>query len=250
MSDTVTLRARIAEELNRQPADLVGDPSLSLGLVINREINNAIKHYESTTFRWNEVREEFIFATVTGTRTYSLPAAFIRMDTLKVKFSNAYIPLTKRTWEEMESQDRQISGSQGIPYEYTIYGNVARLYPVPNQALSAIGSYIRRYGPTSLSGSYCAVTTMGGGTLTTTSTASHNNRQDGWTTDGEELIRARAKASVLINYLDDEGAMTEMRGLVLVREPYLSVMERLAFERLNQETLAALSSGLVKPYPI
>ena len=250
MSDTNALRARIAEELNRQPSDIIGSPSLSLGLVINREINNAIKHYESGRFRWNEVREEFIFVTVTGQRTYSLPASFIRMDTLKWEYNNAYIILRKRTWEEMEDQDRQISGSQGIPTEYSIYGNVARVYPVPNQVLSAIGSYIRRYGPTSLTGSYCAVTTMGGGSLTTTSTASHNNRLDGWTTDGEELIRSRAKAAVLVNYLKDADAMAEMRGLVAVREPYMSVLERLAFERLRDETNDALSTGTIKPYEI
>jgi len=251
VSDTNALRLRIAEELNRQPSDLIGSPFLSVGLVINREINNAIKHYESTRFRWNEVREQTLFTTVSGQRTYSLPADFIRMDTLKLIYNNAYIPLKKRTWEEIESLDRQVTVATGVPNRFTIYGNVVRLYSVPNQALTAIGSYIRRDRPTSLSGSFCSVIAFAGSSsLTATSTASHNNQLNGWTTDGEELIRSRAKASVQIKYLYDEGAIAEMRQLRLTREPYLSIPERLAYERLADETNDALSSGRIQPYHI
>jgi hypothetical protein len=96
MSDTENLRNRISEELNRQRSDIIGSPSLSVGLVVTREINHAIKHYESTRFRWNERREDQFTTLVSGQRTYSLPADFIKMDTLKVIDDDAYIPLLYR----------------------------------------------------------------------------------------------------------------------------------------------------------
>jgi hypothetical protein len=231
--DTNALRARIADELGRT----------DLAAQTNREINGAIQHYESTRFRWNEEREATITTTVSGTRTYALPAAFISFDSLKVVRSGSFIPLRKITWEEMEEGDLTVTGARGVPTEYVVYGNVLRLFPVPNAALTLVGSYIRRFGLTSLTGSFCLSQTM-----TPTTTASHNNRRNGWTIDGEELLRARAKAAVRINYIYDEAAIKEHHLLLQSREPYLSVYERLVFERLADETSDALASGRIRPH--
>ena len=250
MSDTNALRQRIAEELGLRPANLLDwqGSNITVAYAVNREINSAIKHYESTRFRWNEVREATLATTVSGTRIYSLPAALVRLDTLKIIHSGAYIFMRPKTWEEIEERDTQVTGSQGTPYEYAIYGNVLRLYPVPNAARTLIASYIRRYGPTSLTLSFCSVTTMGGGSLTATLTGSHNNRMDGWTTDGEELIRARACAAIRINYLKDAAAVAEMSRLT--RDSFMSFREKIAFERLADEANDLQSSGFVKPYCI
>ena len=252
MSDTVHLRARIADELNRQESDIIGSPSLSVGYVINREINEAIRHYESTRFRWNELREVTIASTTSGGRYVSLPADFVKMDSLKLIYSggDSYIRLKKRTWDELEEADREVSASDGPPTRYAFYANHLRLFPVPDQAYTLVGSYIRRFRPTSLSGSYCAVVTMGGGSLTATSTASHNNHLDGWTTDGEALIRARARASIEINYLNNAGAKIEAGQLALNGLTYLSLNERSAFERLADETQDAQSTGRIRPVRI
>lgn len=248
--DTVALRARIADELNRQASDIVGSPSLSVGLIVNREINSAIQHYESTRFRWNERREHEFATTVANTRAYSLPASFVKMDSLKLIYSGGYIGLASKTWDQIEEQDRRVTGSPGLPKDYVIYGNVARLYPVPNGAYTLVGSYIQRVRPTSLTGSYCAIVTMGGASLTATTTASHNSQLNGWTTDGEELIRARAKASLRIRYFREDGAIAEMAGLQATRETFLSVEERVAYERLADETNDATTTGRVVPYEI
>lgn len=250
MSDTNNLRARIAEELDRQPSDIIGSPSLSMGLVICREINNAIRHYESTRFRWNEVRNEEFATTTASTRTVSLPPKIVKMDSLKLVDNDAYVTLDNLTWDQIEEMDRDVTGSDGTPTKFTVYGNVLRFFPVPDDTYTLVGSYIRRYLPTSLTASYCSVITMGGASLTVTSTASHHNRLDGWTTDGEELIRARAIAAVEINYLKVEGSITEMRGLALAREPYLSVREKIAYESLRDEALDLQSSGHIAPYEI
>jgi len=245
MSDTNALRQRIADEINRQPSDLIGSPSLSVGYVINREINSAIKHYESKRFRWNEKRDTTVATTVSGTRNYSLPADFIKMDTLKLVYSSSYISLKSRSWGEIDEQDRLATGSRGVPSVYAIHGTIVRLYPVPQGAYTLLASYINRFPLTSLTGSYC-----GSQTITPTTTASHNNRLNGWYIDGEELIRARAKAAVEINYLEDADAIAEMRMLKASRSPFLSITEELAFKQLADETSDALSTGKIRPYPI
>lgn len=252
MSSTEVLRVRILDELNLQEGDVFGARSgLTAKYAVNREINSAIRHYESTRFRWNEERESEFATTVDGTRTYSLPSDFVRMDTLKLVYNDAYIDIQKTQWEEIEHRDRDVDGSEGVPTVFAVYGNVLRVYPVPNDAYTLVGSYVRRVGiPTSLTGSFCSVTTMGGASLTVSSTASHNSRLDGWTTDGEELIRARSLASVEINYRHNPDAMSEMRQMAAQRKPYLSYREELAFERLVDEAQDAQSSGLIRAYEI
>ncbi len=102
-----------------------------------------------------------------------------------------------------------------------------------------------RLGTTSLTGSYCASQT-----LTPTSTASHNNRYNGWYQDGEALIRHRARSMVKISYLEDGMAMTEAAALLQGGHPFVSLLEKAAYERLQEETRKALASGRTRPYRI
>lgn len=250
MHDTNDLRIRIASELNRALTDSFGNSGETFAAAVNREINSAIKHYESTRFRWNEVRESEWATTVAGTRNYSLPANFVRMDTLKLIYSGNYIKVHKISWDELDAMDTQSSGaSRGIPTRYAVYGNIIRLFSIPQGAYTLVGSFIRRFLPTSLTGSYTSVIPMGGGySLTVTTTASHNNRLDGWTTDGEPLIRARAKAAVRINYLKDQAAIAEMSGLTALGLAFLSIQERQSYERLAAETSDMLATGYVRGY--
>lgn len=251
MSTTVALRARIAEEIGRAETELIGSPSLSVGYVINRLINQSIDHYESARFRWNEVREDALATTVSGTRNYTLPPSFVRMDTLKLVYSGSFVPLRPWTWNQIEEEDRTVSTAPGLPARFSIYGNILRLYPAPNGAYSLVGSYIRRFPPTSLTGSNCnGIIMPGGGTLTITATASHNSRRDGWTIQGADLIAARAKALYLIDYERDLGAAAESQALIATNQPYLSHREKQAFERLMDETNDAIATGLVRPYAL
>lgn len=252
MSDTNAMRTRIASELNRSLTDNFGNSGETFATAVNREINAAIKHYESTRFRWNEIRESEFATTVAGTRTYSLPADFLAMDTLKIVYSGNYQMLKRDRWGNIEEMDVVANGSsRGVPDSYAIYGNILRLFSVPNGAYTMVASYIQRPFPTSLTGSYTTVIPVAGSySLTVTTTASHNNRTNGWMQDGDPLIRARAKASILVNYLGNETAISEMRQLQAQGDSYLSVMEKIAFERMADETFDMLSTGLIKPYCI
>jgi len=237
------MRQRIADELNRLPSEIIGSPSLTVEMVINREINSALKHYESIRTSWSDVKEEFLASTVNGTRNYSLSSGVLKIDSLKVKYNNSYIILTGTTWDEMEEQDRQITGSLGIPQDYVRYGNSLRLYPVPNQSMSILMSYTKRAALTSLTGSYTS-----SASVTPTSTASHNNRTDGWMAHGEELIRLRAKAAVQINYLRDAAALAEAARSRQRNERFVSLSEEQAYAQLADEMQDQLGVGRTMPY--
>lgn len=223
MTDYTTMRARIADELDRD----------DLGTQINREINSAIKHYETTRTRWNEVMDWTVATTAAGTRTYSLTSNFLKMDTLKLKYNDSFIVLNFITWHQMEDEDRQITATQGVPEYFSIYAETLRLFPVPNGAYTLIGSYIRSYPRVSLTGS---------ATSTASANASH-----GWLDEGEELIRHRAKTAVQILYLKDADAIAEHRQLLAQNRPFFSRAEEIAFKALMDETGEALSTGLLRP---
>ena len=246
MSDTAQLRTRIADELNRQPSEIIGSPSLSVGLVINREINAALKHYESMRTSWSEVRDAVFGETTSGTRYYSLSTSDIRwlkIDSVKLEYNDSYITLTNRTWGEIQEKDRQITGSLGIPQDYVVYGKQMRLYPVPNQSMTILLSYLERPLLTSLTGCF-----TGTGSQTPTSTASHNNRLGGWYEHGAELIKERAIASVRISYLRDETAIAEQVAMEARDQPYLSIKEKQAYQLLRDETNDQLATGRLRPY--
>lgn len=235
MSDTNNLRTRIADELNRT----------DLSSQIQREINSAIQHYQTQRFPWNEKRDVFLFTTTPSTRYYSFTHDVVDFDTLKGVYSGSYININHRNWSSLEYADGQETASEGIPTEFTVYGKQIRLYPVPSVTLTVLGSYIYRSLLTSLTGSYCASTT-----ITPTTTTSHNNRRDGWTTEGEALIRARAVAAVRINYLRDAQALAEHGILASGGETFLSNREKSAYRALAGLTEKLKSTGEIKPYYI
>ena len=251
MSDTNTMRSRIASESQFPLGNSFGLTGETFATIVNRCINSAIKHYESMQTRFNERIGDQFSATTAGTRTYSLPPDFIRMTTLKLTYNGNFLDLKLKQWEELGFKDIRVDGtSRGVPNEYAIGGNLLRVFPVPNSAtMTFYASYIHRFPGTSVTGSYTSVLPMAGSySLTVTATASHNNRLNGWFNDGEELIRSRALADIKINYRRVPSAITEAQRLFSARESFLSIHERQAFERLSDETFDSLSTGRIEPY--
>lgn len=251
MSDTDTMRARIASELNRSLTDSFGNGSETFATAVNREINSSIQHYEANRMRWNEVYANEFATTVDGTRSYSLPANFVVMDSLKIVYNGNYITLERRSNEWVEQRDSKQSALTGVPGKYTLYGNVARPFPVPNGAYTLVASFIKKELPTSITGSFTAVIPAAGSySLTVTTTASHNNRTNGWFQDGEALIRSRTVAALEVHYLRKANAIREMQALAIRGMTYLSAREVAAFNSLNDKTHDMLSTGMIEPCEI
>lgn len=223
MSNLETMRARIADELTWKTA---GTRQLS-ARIIDREINTAIRHYETMRVPWTEVRGSPMVDTATsaGARYYSLTANFLKVDSLKLHYNDAFIVMNFRTWRELEEDDRQIVATQGVPEDFAIQANVLRLWPVPNGAYSFDGSWVK--------------------SNTTLSAATDTNN---WLTDGEELIRARARAACEVNFLQSPAAMSEMHGFSARGLPFLSVLEEVAHRAVADQTSEFMSTGKLKPY--
>ena len=214
------MRERIADELNR--SDLTAE--------IDRQINSAVRHYESTRMRWNEVRDWVVATTVPGVRYYSLTSDFLRFDSLKIVSSGNYVDLRPRTWKSIEDRDSQVTASQGVPSDYVVYADQLRIFPVPDASMTLVGSYVQR-------------------ATTTTLTASSSG---GWLafTGGEELIRARAVAGVRVDRLRQPQALAEMAQLAAQGKTALSIKEGIAHAALIDERNDALASGFIEPDPI
>ncbi len=214
-----TMRDRIDGELQR---------SGGLHTEIEREINSAIKHYESKRFRWNEVPGWTVAVTVAGTRYYSLTSDFIRFDTLLLKYNDAFIYMEPRTWDYIEYKDREITATRGIPGDYCIYAEQLRVWPVANDAYTLQGSYIRRL-------------TTPDNELSVTSCT------NAWLTFGEEMIRTRAKAAVQVNYLYNKGAITAMQQMAAQGHSFFSAQEQIAYKSLIGEQFDFQATGIMRP---
>lgn len=251
-NDTNALRAQIASELNRALGDTFGNSSETFATAVNREINAAIRHYESQPFRWNAVYRSQWATSTAYSPTVTVPADFVEMRRLEIIYGGRFRELCKTTLDEVSRINFAPSltaYSTALPSKYAIEGNAILLAPAPNAALTLAGTYTRRYLPTSITDSTTTLHVFAGSlTMTVTTTTSHKNRTNGWTTDGASLIRARAKAALRINYLGDEAATQEMAVIAARGESFLSAMEAFAYKALADQTFDAYAIGKIKGY--
>lgn len=252
LSDTNALRDRIASELNRALSDPFGNAGELFAHAVNREINAAIFHYESQPFRWNQVRRSEWATTTAYSPNVTLPNDFIFMRKVEIIYNGRYYNIPKCGIDEIDCINHSPSltaYSTSIPAKHAIEGDVLILAPPANAARTLAGTYIKRFLPTSVTDSTTTkIVFAGSHTITVTTTTSHKNRLNGWTTDGEELIRARAKAALRINYLSDADAIQEMAVIASRGEPFLSALEMFAYKSLADETFDALATGKIKGY--
>lgn len=251
-NDTNALRAQIASELNRSLADLFGNSGETFAMAVNREINNAIAHYESQPFRWNAVYRSQWATSTAYTPAVTIPPDFIEMRRLEIIYNGRFYPLEKVTLDEVSRTNFAPSltaYSTALPGRYAIYGNSILLAPPTNAARTLAATYTKRYLPTSCTGSETTMHVFAGSlTVCVTSSGSHKNRTNGWTTDGAPLIRARAKASLRINYLSDGDAVQELSVIAARGEAFLSAMEAFAYKALADKTFDAYAIGKIKGY--
>ncbi len=170
-----TMQDRIADELDRS----------DLTTQIKRSIQSAIAHYQTQRFWYNETRN-ISFATVDGTEFYGsssdsdIPNVLF-FDALKIAINstNKY-DLKRAPYSELDSDSQSITLDEGQPVKYAYYAKQIRLYPIPDASYSVYGSAVMSLGDLSL-------------------TTDTNN----WMTDGEALIRSRAKWDIYTHIIRD-----------------------------------------------
>lgn len=179
MSTYGAMMDRIADELNRS----------DLTTQIGYAIKSAIKVYDKQRFWFNESRS-FTFSTVVGQEFYTssdntdIPnLLFIDTVQLTITSTDKYL-LEHVPYEQIEAISSNTTVDQGQPTWFAYYGKQLRLYPIPDAVYS-----VRVSGHWALSDL----------SLTTDTNA--------WMTDGEILIRSRAKREILTHVIRDvEGA--------------------------------------------
>lgn len=168
------LKARIADELAR--SDLTSQ--------IADAINDAILIYQSERLRFNETLPlaPVTFATVAGTSFYdatSVPTlqTLFKFDYINVLIGNTLQELFRDTPQNIRML-LQVPGTQnGQPTSFALEGETLLLYPTPNQAWTlTLAAHFAYAAP-----------------------AADDTANNRWMTDGERLIRARAKYEIAVH---------------------------------------------------
>ena len=174
------MKARIASELARS----------NLTSQIAAAITTAITEYQKERFRWNETipLAPVTFNTIPGQPYYSaaLPSAPLvtslqtmqRIDYLNITIGNTVMALDRQQPEDIRLLNYANTQS-GQPLSYAIEGETVLLYPTPSEVWSIlIGGVFAYPAPVD--------------------DAEVGNR---WMTDGELLIRSRAKFEIATHVL-------------------------------------------------
>lgn len=226
MTDLVTMRTRIADEITRS----------DLSTQIDKAINDAIKLWEGARFVHNEKR--YLILTADGTEYYDLSGSglleasgaatatgemVLEIDSITNTVNNFPYPLTPRTQQWFDRNQALPTQYKGQPDSYGIYGNQLRLFPIPDGAgPEAGGAYpirisgLARLGPNPLA---------------------NDADSNAWLTEGEILIREQAKVFLYRHPLKD------VEGKQLAQE---AVDE--AFASLTRKRDAKLTVGSTPPW--
>jgi len=191
------------------------DTDSAFPAIVRREIQSAIRHYERERFFFNEKRATFSVSSsqewYTSADLSDLPG-IVEFDGLTINLNSRLCPLTQRTFAYLEAI-MSATTIFGDPTEFCIYRQQIRVYPVPNQGRAVTASYLYKF--------------------TTLSASTDTNA---WMTDGEELIRSRAKRKLYAEVIKD----TDQAVIAAQSEAE-------ALGSLRTETTARLASGRIMP---
>ncbi len=214
MTNLVTMKTRISDELVRD----------DLSSQIASAIAEAIKDHEGTRFFFNEKR--FRLVTVADQEYYDLATALtntdettlsageglIEIDSVTILDSGEAYTMNDRT---QQAADRwQSLTTTGTPCDYALFGDQLRLMPIPDAVYT--------------------ITISGLARLKTLSADSDTNA---WMTEGEALIRHRAKKLIYRDVVRDPD------GKALADEA-----EAEALMKLERKTAAKVGVGRIRPW--
>lgn len=186
MTDLATMKARIADELAR--ADLTSQ--------IAYAITDAIESYRNKKFSFSNAR--FDFSTVVDQEFYtSADHANLAPDVLqKIEYVFLYIGDTPRRLHVMSPDRIESAAANGIQRgdasNYCWFSEQLRLFPIPNTVRTVrMGAKIRPPVP-----------------------ASDGETGNAWMTEGERLIRFRAKFEIYTHVIRNRDKAGDMVPLI------------------------------------
>jgi len=176
MSTFATLKARVADELNR--SDLTSQ--------IATAVTRAIEYYARERFTFNEGRSTA--ATVADNQYVTFPSGLRVVDGVLATIGSNTYPLVRMEFDEMEAW-HGATNTTGQPIDFSVRDGQFRIYPTPNQAytLTVLGIYDQ-------------------------SALSDDTDTNDWCTGlAQDLITARARYTISRDILFDQEGMTHAR---------------------------------------
>ncbi len=216
MTTLTIMKQRIADEVARS----------DLTTMIAYAITDAIAHYQSKRFLFNESRDACTFDTVNTQEWYDkydnkhIPN-FMAIDYVQLDIDNNIFSLDRQEPEILDSIGTNVS-APGQPYSYTYYDRMIRLYPVPNEVWEVrVAGHIKLDAPAT--------------------DAEANNE---WMIDAERLIRNRAKLN-LASHIVSSGLLPtiDVQALAIFKQEEID-----ALNELKGRTAKATGTGKIKPY--
>lgn len=203
MTTLAIMKARIADELMRD--DLTSN--------IASAISDAIKHYQTKRFYFNE-KDTITFSTVAAQNEYtssdnSLIPYLYKIDWMTVNGDTFLGRITNQDWRDLTG-----TTSSGEPCNYAYYNQKIRLYPTPTAVQTIrLSAHYKLSEP-----------------------ASDGEADNAWMVEAEELIRHRAKALLWRDVLYD-----------VEKAAVCAAAEQDAFTRLGGTSNSMTGTGVLVP---
>jgi len=183
-----------------------------LTTAVKEAIQTAIRYYERERFYFNEQTSTFTTSSSQefyGSASSSFISRLVNIDSIVVDVNTSTYPIIERDFQYID-QVQTNAGYTGDPTDFVYWNNQIRLYPIPYTARTVNVSGVYKLS-------------------TLTATASTN----AWFTEGEALIRCRAKYELYHHRVQKPEKAVEMRKAELD-----------ALSSLRGETTAKVSGKL------
>lgn len=176
---------------------------------IQEAIQAAILFYENELFWFNE--QQATTDTEAGYEYYPAPTDYIQMYSLALrKSADAWETLEAKSFDEIEQSNR--GSGTGRPHSYCSFNQQFRLSPVPNASYQLRLSYLKKLAALAL-----------------------DEDSNAWMTEAEPMIRAKAKAILLLDAVHDIETAAQH-----------DVVSDMWFKRLQKRTLQYIGTQQIR----
>lgn len=190
---------------------------------IKRAIADAIHSYRAKRVGFNIKRAK---ATIlSGMEYVSLPTDWIEADLMQIKDGRRREELDEVSYDWIEDQSGP-TDERAEPYKFALQNRTLRLYPIPERTYTLVFSYQFE--------------------LKDISRSSSDVRTNAWLNEGEEVIRTKAMADLMVNYVG--GAEMVQLGTMKKMEAEGPDGDGGMIGKLESQAAREQSSGKIKPF--
>ena len=194
MSDFGTMVSRILTDINRGT-----DHATRVKLAIC----DAITFYRARRLGWNTRRAETLI--YPGNEYVKLPSDWVEVDNLRLELDGHRDPFEEVGFSWIEDNLRDDT-QRGRPSKFAIQARELRLYPIADRSYSLAMTFLY--------------------TLSDVSISASDGATNGWTEEGDLLIRTHAQGDLMVRYIGGDSSQGGMGLLQMCKEEILPAFER------------------------